>query len=59
MKNSSRKKHIAFKKEFFALPYTAISIVFVVVPLLILLFYAFTDKYTGAFTLSNFSLFLD
>lgn len=52
-------KKFKFKREHFALPYTAISIVFVVVPLLIIMYYAFTDKYTGAFTLNNFSLFLE
>ena len=50
-------KKFKFKKQHFAFPYTIISIVFVIVPLLILMYYAFTDKYTGQFTLSNFRLF--
>ena len=52
-----KRKRFQFKKQTFALPYTLISIVFVVVPLLILMYYAFTNKDTGAFTLENFSLF--
>lgn len=52
-----KKSRLKFTKSGFAFPYTLISIVFVIVPLLILIYYAFTDKYTGQFTLSNFSLF--
>lgn len=52
-------KKLKFKRQYFAFPYTAISIVFVIVPLAIIMYYAFTDKYTGAFTLNNFSLFLE
>ena len=52
-------KKFKFKKEHFAFPYTIVSIVFVIVPLLIIMFYAFTDKYTGKFTLNNFSLFAE
>lgn len=51
------KHKYKFQKSHFAFPYTAISIVFVVVPLLILIYYAFTDRYTGGFTLNNFSMF--
>ena len=54
-----KRKKFQFKKQTFALPYTLISIVFVVVPLLILIFYAFTDKYTGQFTLNNFVFFTE
>ena len=54
-----KKPKIKFQRKHFAFPYTAISIVFVIVPLLIIMYYAFTDKYTGAFTLSNFSMFLE
>lgn len=52
-------KKLKFKRQYFAFPYTAISIVFVIVPLLILMYYAFTDKYTGQFTFSNFRLFTE
>lgn len=51
------KHKYQFKKSHFAFPYTAISVVFVIVPLLILIYYAFTDKYTGGFTFNNFSMF--
>ena len=54
-----KKPRFKFSKTQFAFPYTIISVVFVIVPLLILMYYAFTDKYTGAFTLSNFSLFTE
>ncbi len=54
----TKSKHsYHFKKSHFAFPYTIISIIFVIVPLLILVYYAFTDKYTGGFTLNNFSMF--
>jgi len=52
-------KKFKFKREYFAFPYTAISVVFVIVPLAILMYYAFTDKYTGHFTLNNFALFTE
>ena len=54
-----KKPRFKFSKTHFAFPYTIISVVFVIVPLLILMYYAFTDKYTGQFTLSNFSLFTE
>ena len=57
MENKKLKKSFSFKKQHFAFPYTIISIVFVIVPLAILMYYAFTNKYTGAFTLENFSSF--
>ncbi|MDE6201478.1 MAG: ABC transporter permease [Clostridiales bacterium] len=42
------------KRSAFALPYLALSIVFVIVPLFIMLYYAFTDGATGSFTGANF-----
>ncbi|MDE6293248.1 MAG: ABC transporter permease, partial [Clostridiales bacterium] len=42
------------KRSAFALPNLALSIVFVVVPLFIMLYYAFTDGATGGFTGANF-----
>ena len=57
MENKKLKKSFSFKKQHFAFPYTLISIVFVVVPLFILIYYAFTNRNTGAFTLENFNEF--
>ncbi len=54
-----KKPNLKFQKKHFAFPYTAISVVFVIIPLLIIMYYAFTDKYTGAFTLENFKLFTE
>lgn len=45
-----------FKRKYFAFPYAAICIVFVVVPLAMLLYFAFTD-FEGSFTFSNFACF--
>ena len=45
-----------FKRKYFAFPYAAICVVFVVVPLAMLLYFAFTD-FEGAFTFSNFACF--
>ena len=44
------------KRTTFALPYLALSIIFVVVPLFIMLYYAFTDG-SGHFSFSNFGHF--
>lgn len=42
------------KRSAFAFPYLALSVVFVIVPLFIMLYYAFTDGATGGVTGSNF-----
>ena len=44
------------KRTTFAVPYLALSIIFVVVPLFIMLYYAFTDG-SGHFSFSNFGHF--
>ncbi|MCH5162740.1 MAG: ABC transporter permease [Clostridiales bacterium] len=44
------------KRTAFSMPYLALSIIFVVVPLLIMLYYAFTDL-DGGFTFGNFGHF--
>lgn len=44
------------KRTAFSIPYLALSVLFVVVPLFIVLYYAFTD-FDGGFTLSNFAHF--
>lgn len=44
------------KRTAFSLPYMALSVVFVVVPLFIMLYYAFTDL-DGGFTFENFKHF--
>lgn len=44
------------KRSAFSMPYLALSIIFVVVPLIIMLVYAFTDL-DGNFTFSNFTHF--
>lgn len=46
-----------FKRQYLAFPYALISIVFVVVPLCILLYYAFTNAATGSFSFINFKEF--
>lgn len=45
------------KRSAFAMPYLALSIVFVIVPLFIMLYYAFTDGATGGITGENFAHF--
>lgn len=42
------------KRSAFALPYLALSVLFVIVPLFIMLYYAFTDGASGAITGANF-----
>lgn len=57
VKKPSKLKIRGVKRSAFALPYLALSIVFVIVPLFIMLYYAFTDGATGAFTGANFAHF--
>lgn len=54
---SAKKRKIrGVKRTAFAMPYLALSIIFVVVPLFIMLYYAFTDL-DGGFTFANFAHF--
>lgn len=48
-----RKMH-GLKRSAFALPYLALSVVFVIVPLFIMVYYAFTDGAEGGMTGANF-----
>lgn len=49
-----KRKIRGVKRSAFAMPYLALSVIFVVVPLFIMVFYAFTDGATGGFTFENF-----
>lgn len=52
-----KRKISGVKRTTFAMPYLALSIIFVVVPLFIMLYYAFTDAIDGSFTFDNFAKF--
>ena len=54
---SKKIKIRGIKRSAFAMPYLALSIVFVIVPLFIMLYYAFTDGATGGITGENFAHF--
>jgi len=54
---SVRRSH-GFKRSFFASPYTLWMILFTIVPVLLISYYAFTDS-SGALTLDNFRNFWD
>ena len=54
----SLKKHRGVHRSLFAWPYSLWMIVFTVVPLFLIAYYAFTDK-AGSFTLDNFKNFWD
>ena len=54
---SVRRNH-GIKRSLFASPYALWMIIFTVVPVLLIAYYAFTDS-TGAFTLNNFRNFWD
>ncbi len=43
------------KRKWLALPYGVWAAGFIIIPLLMIIFFAFTDRETGAFTLKNFS----
>ncbi|MCL2796716.1 MAG: ABC transporter permease [Firmicutes bacterium] len=51
-----RKRHFALRRQHFSFPYFFLSALFVVIPLVILLVYAFRDL-GGAFSFSNFAKF--
>ncbi len=48
------KKKIHFSRKWLAIPYRLFLLFFVVIPLLIILYYAFTNGDTGKFTFENF-----
>ena len=50
------KKAPIFSRKLLAIPYALFLGIFVVMPLLIIVYYAFTDM-DGAFTLENFKIF--
>lgn len=52
-KPQKRLKIRGVKRSAFALPYLALSVLFVIIPLFIMLYYAFTDGASGAFTGAN------
>lgn len=57
--NEKRAKQVkirGIKRTTFAVPYLALSIIFVVIPLFIMLYYAFTDG-SGHFSFANFGHF--
>ncbi|MDD3212489.1 MAG: ABC transporter permease [Eubacteriales bacterium] len=54
----SVKRHNGIKRSFFASPYTVWMVLFTVLPVLLIAYYAFTDA-NGAFTLDNFKNFWD
>ncbi len=53
-----KKLKLRFHRGYLAFPYMAVSIVFVIVPLILILIYAFTDA-SGAFSLESFNKFSD
>jgi spermidine/putrescine transport system permease protein len=54
----SIRRHSGVKRSLFASPYTLWMILFTVLPVILIGYYAFTNK-AGAFTLDNFSHFWD
>ena len=48
-----RKFHLSFSRKQLCIPYALFLIMFVVFPLLLVVYYAFTDS-AGAITLNNF-----
>ncbi|MBP5357208.1 MAG: ABC transporter permease [Clostridia bacterium] len=56
VKTEKKKPRFVFKRSFFSFPYIALNILFVVIPLAILLGYAFVGQ-EGEFSISNFAYF--
>ncbi len=48
---------LKFSRKQLCIPYTLFLVLFVIIPILVIVYYAFTDKSTGAFTLNNFIRF--
>lgn len=55
---TAKRRIRGIKRTAFAMPYLALSIIFVVVPLFIMLYYAFTDL-DGGFSFGNFAHFFE
>lgn len=54
---TTAKPKLRFSRKLLAIPYALFLLVFVVAPLLIIVYYAFTNGDTGAFSLENFQNF--
>ena len=52
----TKKRGISFSRKTLCIPYAVFLILFIVLPLFLILFYAFTSK-TGSFSLANFADF--
>ncbi len=50
------KRNKVFSRKFLAIPYAVFMVLFVVIPLFLIIFYAFTDS-SGHLTISNFNSF--
>ena len=46
-----------FQRKYLALPYILFFVFFVITPIVLILYYAFTDKATGQISLNNFVKF--
>ena len=47
-----------FQRKYLSLPYILFFLLFIIVPIFLIVFYAFTDKVTGAFSFNNFIKFI-
>lgn len=56
MNSVAMPRKLRFSRKYFAMPYAVLSVIFVVIPLMILLYYALTNE-QGGFTLGNFVKF--
>lgn len=53
-----KKPSIKFHRGYLSFPYMAVSVIFVIIPLILILLYAFTDK-SGSFSFENFAKLAD
>ena len=47
-----------FQRKYLSLPYILFFLFFVITPIVLIVFYAFTDKNTGQFSLVNLTKFI-
>ena len=55
--DGGKKRRLLFSRKQLCIPYGVFLVLFVIFPLLLICYYAFTDKGTGAFTFGNFIRF--
>lgn len=54
-KGYNRANHVKEPRKWLCMPYGVFLVLFIIIPILLIFFYAFTDRKTGAFTFANWA----